>query len=135
MIRRSWFTIGAVLALTTAAFSQTVNDIQPNSAPAGSGPLTVTINGQFPLSPPPQVDWYIPSTDQLHVLSIVGTPTTSQVMATIPASLLTTPGSAEIYLNNHTVSFAIFTVTILRRRSAPCRRILQWPAVQASRSP
>jgi len=110
MIRRLSFLLAAGTAFASLSFAQYISSISPNSAPAGSGPVTVTINGQFPIGSALSVQWYVPAADSEAQLGIVSF-SASQIVVTVPASLLTQPESAEIYVDNYSVSYATFTVT------------------------
>lgn len=69
-----------------------VGAMTPNSAVAGSGPLTLTIQGTTFL-PQSTVSWNsIPLTATVNSLT--------QITATVPSSLLQTPGTATVLVNN-----------------------------------
>ncbi|HTQ59253.1 MAG TPA: hypothetical protein VMI32_03460 [Candidatus Solibacter sp.] len=79
----------------------TISSITPNSAPAGSAAVPLTITGtQFLLTSDPtggsQVFWNAASQTALSVTSISAT----QIQATVPAAQLTTAGSATVTVYN-----------------------------------
>lgn len=112
MIRR-WLLLLALGALAHGAFAQTIATMTPSTAVAGSGPLTLTLTGKFPPSSgTPFVEWSVPATEQQYQLNITSS-TPTQIVATIPANLLTQPETAQVsvlqgdtYSNQET-----FTVT------------------------
>ena len=97
MIRRSWLLLAACMAVAPLAFSQTITEIKPASATAGTGPVNVVLNGQYYQVPAPTVYWAVSANSPIP-LNIVGTPTLTQIVVTIPASLLTQPETAQIYV-------------------------------------
>ncbi len=113
MIRRASFLLTTLLAAAPWAFPQTISNLSPASAVAGSGPVTLTINGQFAQIPQPRVYFNVLNADQVIQLSVTAFNGASQITATIPASLLTTPESASISVVQGTgiSNYVSFTVT------------------------
>ena len=121
MIRRSSLLLAAFVALAPSALPQTISNLSPNTAVAGSGPIFMTINGQFAQAQP-TVYWFSNFSEVTTTLN-VNTFTGSQVVVTIPASLLTMPDTAFVYLTqgsavsnqvNFTVTQAPPTLTSLQ---------------------
>lgn len=78
----------------------TISSISPNTATAGSASVTLTINGSnFLLTSDPtggsQVQWS--TTSQTNLAATI---TTSQIQATVPATLLAMQGSATVTVYN-----------------------------------
>ena len=108
----------APLSLTITAASLSLTSITPNSAPAGSLGLTLTVNGSGFLIRQSQVTW---NGTALATTYISGT----QLSATVPASLLTTPGTAQVGVTNigqtasGTLPFTITSTTVTLTSLSP----------------
>lgn len=93
------------------ATGPTVSQVGPSSAPAGSGPVNLTITGTG-FAPGAVVRW---TNGQTTVnLSNVQVTSTTQITAQIPANLLTAAGTAQIVVANPTGSpspAVTFTIT------------------------
>ncbi|HZZ39866.1 MAG TPA: IPT/TIG domain-containing protein, partial [Acidobacteriaceae bacterium] len=94
MNRPSLYLLGALL-LATQAQAQTLTSVTPASAPAGSPAQTLLVNGRFQQYPVTVYWTFQNTTTTLAVSNFDGF---SQFNATVPASLLTTPGVASIYV-------------------------------------
>jgi hypothetical protein len=108
MSKRSLVLLGAAL-LATQIYAQQISNIMPNNAPAGSPAQTIVINGTF-IQYPPTVNWtFGTTTQQLNVNSFDGE---SQITVTVPASLLTVPGTASIQVFELSSSSNVVNFTI-----------------------
>ena len=130
MIRRSLLLLSALIAASPSLWSQ-INDINPNTATAGSGSLTMNIDGEFAVGVNTTVYWDSSTTSQLTQLSILQL-TGAQIQVTVPASLLAAPDTAFVYVvQGSSVSNQVtFTVT----QAAPTLTLLT-PNVAVAGSP
>ena len=127
-------TVSAGVTFTITAPLPTITSISPSSAVAGSGDLTLTVNGDHfvPDAPPIQgsrIVWnYQPVGTTVYVSA-------TQLKTTIPAAKLTTPGTAQLYVVNtqgdwlsNTVTFTITPPTPTLTALAPTTALAGGPA-------
>ena len=82
---------------TVFAAPPTLTSVTPNTALAGQSSVNVTLAGTFPAVP--TVNW-TPTGGSAQSLTIVGTPTRTSIVATVPAGLIMAAGSAGIVVQD-----------------------------------
>ncbi|MFB3828392.1 MAG: beta strand repeat-containing protein [Bryobacteraceae bacterium] len=105
-----------------------ITSISPDNAPAGSPNLILTLNGSFSTQAgcTSTVQWQVPGGPTTN-LTLAGFPTAVQIQATVPATLLTTAGTRNVWVEgtcsgaSNTVTFTITPVAAITNLSATSR--------------